>query len=190
VCIKVEGVITFEVKGSEPIKVPTEATVTGKCFPTKAANAAVASINVAWTNNSFGMAFTKKNQTWTTYNITYSLTLPKNVVKQGCLKPGTNLGGALTGSLKQSYQCPRKDDIVIDGTVTMTTSKLKMQPLPLNSTTHDFLNPIICSANNDDNPTSSIVPIAVGCALAGLIVIVLVAYLIGRRKSGRGYQQV
>lgn len=35
---------------------------------------------------------------------------------------------------------------------------------------------------------SGIVPIAVGCSLAVLILIVLVAYLIGRRRSqARGY---
>lgn len=40
------------------------------------------------------------------------------------------------------------------------------------------------SGNND------IVPIAVGCALAGLVLIVLIAYIIGRRKSHRGYEKV
>lgn len=79
-------------------------------------------------------------------------------------------------------------DIEVDEKVTIELKSLQMQPLSLNGT--HFLNPIICSANNDDNPTSSIVPIAVGCALAGLIVIVLVAYMIGRRKSGRGYNQM
>lgn len=39
---------------------------------------------------------------------------------------------------------------------------------------------------SDDN----IVPIAVGCALAGLVLIVLIAYIIGRRKSQRGYEKV
>lgn len=35
--------------------------------------------------------------------------------------------------------------------------------------------------------TPDIVPIAVGCALAGLVVIVLLGYLVGRRRSqGRG----
>lgn len=34
--------------------------------------------------------------------------------------------------------------------------------------------------NNDDD---KIVPIAVGCALAGLVIIVLIAYLIGRFRS-------
>lgn len=40
----------------------------------------------------------------------------------------------------------------------------------------------------DDN--NDIVPIAVGCALAGLVLIVLIAYVIGRRKSHRGYEKV
>jgi lysosomal-associated membrane protein 1/2 len=36
--------------------------------------------------------------------------------------------------------------------------------------------------------TPDVVPIAVGCALAALVIIVLVAYLIGRRRSqARGY---
>jgi lysosomal-associated membrane protein 1/2 len=39
--------------------------------------------------------------------------------------------------------------------------------------------------------TSDIVPIAVGCALAALVIVVLVAYLIGRRRARqRGYQSV
>ena len=47
-----------------------------------------------------------------------------------------------------------------------------------------------CPNGSDSGSGNSIVPIAVGCALAGLIVIVLIAYLIGRRKSNKGYQQV
>lgn len=37
---------------------------------------------------------------------------------------------------------------------------------------------------------NDIVPIAVGCALAGLVLIVLIAYVIGRRKSHSGYEKV
>lgn len=44
--------------------------------------------------------------------------------------------------------------------------------------------PTTPSKNND------IVPIAVGCALAGLVLIVLIAYVIGRRKSHSGYEKV
>ena len=50
---------------------------------------------------------------------------------------------------------------------------------------------VVCPSGVNPNPDSSIVPIAVGCALAGLIVIVLIAYLVGRRKGGsRGYGKV
>jgi lysosomal-associated membrane protein 1/2 len=45
-----------------------------------------------------------------------------------------------------------------------------------------------CPADDESN---SVVPIAVGAALAGLVVIVLIAYLIGRRRSRRqGYESV
>lgn len=38
---------------------------------------------------------------------------------------------------------------------------------------------------------NDVVPIVVGCALAGLVLMVLIAYLVGRRKSrARGYQSV
>lgn len=42
----------------------------------------------------------------------------------------------------------------------------------------------------DDTTVSNLVPIIVGACLGGLIVIVLVAYLIGRRRSRRGYESV
>ena len=42
----------------------------------------------------------------------------------------------------------------------------------------------------EDVAISNIVPIAVGAALAGLVVIVLIAYLIGRRRTKRGYESV
>jgi hypothetical protein len=35
-----------------------------------------------------------------------------------------------------------------------------------------------------------VVPIAVGAALAALVVVVLILYLIGRRKHQKGYQSV
>ena len=50
-----------------------------------------------------------------------------------------------------------------------------------------FTDPTQCSA---DEKTNSIVPIAVGAALAGLVVIVLIAYLIGRRRNRKGYESV
>ena len=42
-----------------------------------------------------------------------------------------------------------------------------------------------------DYVTNNIVPIAVGCALAALVLVVLIAYLIGRSRNNKGgYQSV
>ena len=46
----------------------------------------------------------------------------------------------------------------------------------------------VCKA--DDEKDSNLVPIIVGACLAVLVIIVLIAYLIGRRRSRTGYQSV
>lgn len=79
-------------------------------------------------------------------------------------------------------------------------SDLKLEPFA-NSTDGSFGNGTYTDCPEDKpttspspSPTSSknndIVPIAVGCALAGLVLIVLIAYVIGRRKSHSGYEKV
>ncbi|XP_073255400.1 lysosome-associated membrane glycoprotein 5-like [Porites lutea] len=79
-------------------------------------------------------------------------------------------------------------------------SDLKLEPFA-NSTDGSFVNGTYTECPEDrpksspsPSPTKSknndIVPIAVGCALAGLVLIVLIAYVIGRRKSHSGYEKV
>ena len=46
----------------------------------------------------------------------------------------------------------------------------------------------VCAADIAKN--SNLIPIIVGTCLAVLVIIVLVAYLIGRRRSRNGYQSV
>jgi len=58
-----------------------------------------------------------------------------------------------------------------------------------------IIDSLLCSAVlvtdcKDDLAISNLVPIIVGAALGGLILIVLIAYLIGRKRSRRGYEQV
>lgn len=43
-----------------------------------------------------------------------------------------------------------------------------------------------CQLDKDD----MLIPIAVGAALAGLVLVVLLAYLIGRKRSHAGYQTI
>ncbi|XP_066267028.1 lysosome-associated membrane glycoprotein 1-like isoform X1 [Branchiostoma lanceolatum] len=96
----------------------------------------------------------------------------------------TNLT-AFEGSVGSSYKCMAEQDVSLTGDVMLIATDVQVQPFGLSDNNFDTAEE--CPA---DNEISNIVPIAVGCALAGLVVIVLIAYLIGRRKSHKGYQQV
>ncbi|XP_074658476.1 lysosome-associated membrane glycoprotein 1-like isoform X2 [Tubulanus polymorphus] len=98
-----------------------------------------------------------------------------------------NLGEFKTG-VANSFTCVSKTEIKLDG-VKMDTFNLTAQAFKTdNSTTFTGGNQI-CPADAE-NKTSNIVPIAVGIALAVLVVIVLIAYIIGRRRSKSSYETV
>ncbi|KAL8559243.1 hypothetical protein ACOMHN_040367 [Nucella lapillus] len=87
-----------------------------------------------------------------------------------------------------SYKCDAQETETLSNGVEFKTSKLQFKAFNTNNST-DFNKDVSeCSADDESN---SIVPIAVGAALAGLVAIVLIAYLIGRRRSRRqGYESV
>ncbi|XP_054452945.1 lysosome-associated membrane glycoprotein 2 isoform X2 [Anoplopoma fimbria] len=81
-----------------------------------------------------------------------------------------------------SYMCNKEQNYTITSQLTIFTFNLHVQPFGVKkgvfSTAHE------CSLDD----TSILIPIIVGAALAGLILIVVIAYVIGRRKTYVGYQ--
>ncbi|XP_060904462.1 lysosome-associated membrane glycoprotein 2 isoform X2 [Labrus mixtus] len=81
-----------------------------------------------------------------------------------------------------SYMCNKEQNYTITNMLTVFTFDLRVQPFGVRkgvfSTAHE------CSLDD----TSILIPIIVGAALAGLILIVVIAYVIGRRKTYVGYQ--
>jgi hypothetical protein len=71
--------------------------------------------------------------------------------------------------------------------VTFTATSVMLDAFrPANQPTNQFQAALDCSARPSD-----VVPIIVGCALAGTVLAVLVAYMVGRRKNrAAGYQSV
>ena len=59
---------------------------------------------------------------------------------------------------------------------------------PLGQACRLSVHPAVEECQLDEN--SMLIPIAVGGALAGLVLIVLIAYLIGRKRSHAGYQTI
>ncbi|KAF0042932.1 hypothetical protein F2P81_004269 [Scophthalmus maximus] len=90
----------------------------------------------------------------------------------------------LRSTLGRSYMCSAAQTLVVEPTFSLNTFRLQVQPFGL--TTNQFATAEECQMDQDQ----MLIPIVVGAALAGLVLIVLIAYLIGRRRSHAGYQTI
>lgn len=93
----------------------------------------------------------------------------------------------------KSYKCEAKKVIynqtlndTMTGLVQISVQSLQVQAF-LNTTLETFSGGVNHCSQDE---VSQLVPIIVGATLAGLIIVVLIAYLIGRRRSRRGYESV
>ncbi|XP_045151810.1 lysosome-associated membrane glycoprotein 2 isoform X1 [Echinops telfairi] len=85
--------------------------------------------------------------------------------------------------LGSSYMCNKEQTVAVSGAFQINTFDLRVQPFNVMegkySTAQD------CSADDDN----FLVPIAVGAALAGVLILVLLAYFIGLKRHHAGYEQ-
>ncbi|XP_040428328.1 lysosome-associated membrane glycoprotein 2 isoform X3 [Cygnus olor] len=84
--------------------------------------------------------------------------------------------------LGNSYMCRKEQTLQINEDLQVHTFNLWVQPFLVKE--NKFAIAQECSLDDD----TILIPIVVGAALAGLIVIIVIAYIIGRRKSYAGYQ--
>jgi len=172
-----------KVKKVAEIVVPVSGvTIKGACF---SSNSDLANIQLSWDKglSTFEMVFSRTDQKWDTSGMNYTFDTKDKVFRepdqeliQGGLKPNKDLI-LYQAKVDESYKCASSEKVEMENDVVVKFSKVQLQPFPL--TNGKFEKAHICT---DDQSPSSVVPIAVGCALAGLVVIVLIAYFIGRRK--------
>jgi len=100
-----------------------------------------------------------------------------------------------TADCVNSYRCNTKtkiDNFKTDGNVTVKSidlENLRIQPFVDNMIVfNDYAAEKVCTM--DIFRSSNLIPIIVGVCLAVLVIVVLVAYLIGRRRNRNGYQSV
>jgi len=160
-------------------------------------------INLVWPGVSMTVQFkVTDDKSWTFHNIGVAVKIDTTNSGNG----STTLTGEkvfsdsensqfLHADANRTYSCSSPDIVKLDSkdlktyNISISFDSIMVQPFSNNGNLSDANDS--CSKKTSPSNSSSIVPIAVGCALAGLIVIVLIAYLIGRRKNdGRGYQQV
>lgn len=90
----------------------------------------------------------------------------------------------LRGRLGFSYMCQSEQTLEVSHNFSLNTFLLHVQPFGLSGDT--FGTALECILDEDD----LLIPIVVGAALAGLVLIVLLAYLIGMKRSHAGYQTI
>ncbi|XP_067375069.1 lysosome-associated membrane glycoprotein 2 isoform X2 [Channa argus] len=99
---------------------------------------------------------------------------------------GTNNNLSLwEAEVNSSYMCNKEQNYTITSLLSLYTFNLQVQPFGVKKGL--FSTAEECFLDSD---LSFLVPIAVGVALSLLIILVLISYLIGRRKSRTGYQSV
>ncbi|XP_051564835.1 lysosome-associated membrane glycoprotein 1-like [Myxocyprinus asiaticus] len=89
----------------------------------------------------------------------------------------------LKGSLGHSYMCQKEQTLSVTQDFSLNTFQLQVQPFCISG---DFGAAEECELDEDD----MLIPIIVGAALAVLVLIVILAYLIGRSRSHAGYQTI
>lgn len=93
-----------------------------------------------------------------------------------------------SANLDNSYKCFSKTLVDLNDDVQMEFTNYQAQPFLTEKAKSSFDTAVECSA--DTTGTSKLVPIIVGASLAVLVIMVLIAYIIGRRKHRPGYVQV
>ncbi|XP_012594459.2 lysosome-associated membrane glycoprotein 2 isoform X1 [Microcebus murinus] len=85
--------------------------------------------------------------------------------------------------LGSSYMCNKEQTISVSGAFQINTFDLRVQPFNVTAA-GKYSTAQECSLDDD----TILIPIIVGAGLSGLIIVIVIAYLIGRRKSYAGYQ--
>ncbi|XP_010894633.1 lysosome-associated membrane glycoprotein 2 isoform X2 [Esox lucius] len=125
--------------------------------------------------------FTKDSNKFRLHGLNITITPATGVVFTAS-NTNLSLWEATVGS---SYMCNKEQTYNVTDTLTLYTFELHIQPFGVKN--EQFETAVECFMDSD---LSFLVPIAVGVALSFLIILVLISYLIGRRKSRTGYQSV
>ncbi|XP_051025910.1 lysosome-associated membrane glycoprotein 1 isoform X2 [Acomys russatus] len=91
---------------------------------------------------------------------------------------------ALQATLGNSYKCNSEEHIFVTKAFSLNVFSVQVQAFKVESNRFGSVEECMQDGNN------MLIPIAVGGALAGLVLIVLIAYLIGRKRSHAGYQTI
>lgn len=176
------------------VDIPINSNVTGKCGKFEQ------NLTLSWglqnnsasnltAQNNFTLHFVK-NETEKLYSLHHleiSLVIEKSSTdKSNQTMTLIHMAPQFSTGLSNSYRCVKEQSLNLTSK-NETVGQLKVSHLQFQAFRNDNTT-VFGLAKDCSFDTPDIVPITVGCALAGLVVVVLIAYLVGRRRSqSRGY---
>ncbi|GJQ70011.1 hypothetical protein Trydic_g22506 [Trypoxylus dichotomus] len=175
------------------VPIPLNATAVGSCGSATNENQ---SIKLQWSfvkdmNNSMEFIFSKKDKKFELDVINVDLTLDPNNFKNASDKKLDLVHKQVdfVTPIEMSYKCEKEQSLnLYIANSTNSTGVLKISEFQLQAYGNIANKQFADAKDCEPYETPDIVPIAVGCALMALIIIVLVGYLIGRRRNqARGY---
>ncbi|XP_008052775.1 lysosome-associated membrane glycoprotein 1 [Carlito syrichta] len=91
---------------------------------------------------------------------------------------------ALQATVGNSYKCNAEERVRVTQALSVNIFRVWVQAFRVDGDEFGAVEECLLDENN------MLIPIAVGGALAGLVLIVLIAYLVGRKRSHAGYQTI
>lgn len=192
-------------KGVVRVPVPTATNTTGTASGSCKNADNTSSLTISWgqgsSNLTLGFNLTEASK-WELYQLTLYTTIDaqdfpgapdqgKTLFVNGSLPGLSNVPVAVNSSLTCRAFVESSDfSGAVAGsneTYTVTATALGTKMEAFNTAPGKFLQEGLQCSQDD---TSDLIPLSVGCALAALVLIVLISYLVGRRRRAAAYQSV
>ncbi|NWI42087.1 LAMP1 protein, partial [Picathartes gymnocephalus] len=157
--------------------IPRNTTSSGKCDNTSAL------LNLTFEKTSVIFQFGLNAEKFFLQGVNVSTTLPSEA-KNPIFEASNNNVSELRASVGNSYKCSSEENLQVTDQAFVNVFNVQIQVFKIDG---DKFGPVEECQLDENN---MLIPIIVGAALAGLVLIVLIAYLIGRKRSHAGYQTI
>ncbi|KFP69953.1 Lysosome-associated membrane glycoprotein 1, partial [Acanthisitta chloris] len=159
--------------------IPRNTTFSGRCDNTSAL------LNLAYekTRVIFLFALNASSEKFFLQGVNVSTILPSEA-ENPQFEASNNSMSELRATVGNSYKCSSEENLQVTDNALINVFNVQIQVFKIDGDKFGAVEECQLDENN------MLIPIIVGAALAGLVLIVLIAYLIGRKRSHAGYQTI
>ncbi|NXD83710.1 LAMP1 protein, partial [Halcyon senegalensis] len=159
--------------------IPHNTTSSGTCNTTSA----LLQLTFEKTSITFHFALNASTEKFFLRGMNINTTLPSEA-KVPQFEASNNSMSELRATVGNSYKCSMEENLQVTDKALVNVFNVQVQVFKIDGDKFGAVEECQMDENN------MLIPIIVGAALAGLVLIVLIAYLIGRKRSHAGYQTI